>query len=1559
MVTKGQITANFGTTIAPVTSGLVSTTPNLGDMTIFNFDPNNDGTEAENEAEVLFQSLSSSGNIVGIFEPVAINSFRKVTFSVYQINPLRQSDINFMALENGDTNGFSFLGGSITFIQEFFPNDPLDVDPSFFDSVSNTLIDGGGRADAATNIDIISIGSPTTRIILEGNIILREGNDSVQFLHTTLEGGISGLTLESSATNNKKTLRFSNSRIEGRIGLGPGEDEVTYINSFSDRALETGNGDDIVTFLHEGDDLELAFFFLDLATNSLDLGAGNDTLVIESNENYGNISLNGNLTNIETINVGNGVSGFPLFFEIQSSSNIGSYRGRQTKGFYLFNSTVGSSLGIDNLTIERGKVFFFTGNANLVDSSEIINEDTQFNPSTYTESFQNLRGDDDFIFTISTSGISSTNLDVENLEIGDGVDLYLLNTNKLNITSSTSVVDFKDNSNIHINLSSVDNSSSAINIDDGDFRNNQINIIIHDAEVFKLASLSPSFVPIEFSLVSASNILLGGAGAPPILPGESAFNLSQFSVVDLDGNTLLGDFVNLRIDPFLDGLGTQIGGTVIIIFSGITKNYEIIGDRVTTTSPINFGLNPNFNIPTPDQIRVADDDPNVQGASNDIEERFARRRVYMNLGFTAHEANAALFLDNVSIDSTITSVVILDGLTVTATSDSLTEEFSLLVDDANNALVGFSNFNILGTVTAENNALVGSDSDDEINLQGATITGDIVGLGGVDVLNILSTTTINGDIRDVEVINLSGLLTIQGNISGATRVSLNNTLNVPNTSFDLDNANLVLNAGGTIVISFTATTEDFANITTTGIVSANGVTTIKLIGSIDNYTETPFNGDRLEESFVLIRGDNSSTASLSNFIIDVSELNLSTDYASEFILQVNDGNLSLVHNRYNKEVTLTDGSDTITLTSSNITDLVSRRSLDVSAFFVNVFTTTTSPLLLNGSLGGEINTFGGNDDITIDLSNFTIQGAINLGDGDDKLTLRNVIVTTISGSGNIDGGSGENTLIISSDDGDDNVEVDSITNFANITKIGDGNFSFNSFSSVDNININGGRVTVNNTVFDVSSNINISNAEVFFSSNTRFDFDNNIASIVFNQGSIVNINLSLNSPFINAEEGLIDVSGLTLKIRNVDSLEIRIPYLLARFGQFEGNLNDVQLIDSSDSLLSKVNYYLEKNDRNELQLIYDPDREISDVFNTIVNSPSNNQQIVLDRIAILSPSEEEQAFLEEIIAKTSTTINAEIENFIPNSHTTILPSLNIISGEVLAKIRQRTFNSFSTSSIGLFGPYNQLSNRKFWTDYNLITGTREGDTNGFDYSASSIKLGHEEKFQEFFIGFNLAYTKTNLKVVRDLAEHDFNSLSLGLYGYHSYKDRVYSTFSLIYTRNEINLKRTLNDDFLTGNTDGYAIDLSYAYSYQAYKGFEDRLLSSFGFSYTISGFDSFTEEGLFSTTTEGENISSLTSRLGVTYHLDVFKGSLKDYTLAFNVDWFYQFLNTDRDVVTQFNTVGDRFNVRGVDDQRNLLNIGLSWEMRHKSYIYLFSYNYNFNSIIQNHLISLKVDYYF
>ena len=381
-----------------------------------------------------------------------------------------------------------------------------------------------------------------------------------------------------------------------------------------------------------------------------------------------------------------------------------------------------------------------------------------------------------------------------------------------------------------------------------------------------------------------------------------------------------------------------------------------------------------------------------------------------------------------------------------------------------------------------------------------------------------------------------------------------------------------------------------------------------------------------------------------------------------------------------------------------------------------------------------------------------------------------------------------------------------------------------------------------------------------------------------------------------------------------------------RVSNIELDVEEVNVLEVLEGVISEPAIELEEEDNEVLEIL-------ANVFN--ISSPANREELV--------------------------------RTIIPTTHTTFAPAVENLVTSVVRGLTTRSFSKVDTGFVNLNGPEGRestsLPGRSFWYDLSHNTGSRDGETigSGYDYSGSSIRIGYERLYEEFFVGSSIGYGSTRVDNTNASGSADITNVSIGIYGnYQKEADFVSGTFVISFSEVDATRSRQVLGD-LDGDTSVLSIDLDLVYGISSESNNNNSILTYLvGARYNSTNLDDVSENGGgLGASSTFDSFTSFYFNLGAILSFDLSKNFDKSNLFSLYIDYNNNLLDTERGATSQFTSGGDQFEVSGVDEGSNSFALGMIYKYEKSNTTYEFGYNYRFTSITSSSNISLKIKHKF
>ena len=375
---------------------------------------------------------------------------------------------------------------------------------------------------------------------------------------------------------------------------------------------------------------------------------------------------------------------------------------------------------------------------------------------------------------------------------------------------------------------------------------------------------------------------------------------------------------------------------------------------------------------------------------------------------------------------------------------------------------------------------------------------------------------------------------------------------------------------------------------------------------------------------------------------------------------------------------------------------------------------------------------------------------------------------------------------------------------------------------------------------------------------------------------------------------------------------------------------------------------------------------------TVINDPTEvirenvsgvATNTILNQLQTIFEAGDDQAIIDQLVTISSSDDVAQqqtLESLVPNTPSTVSTGVEYAVTDINNSIKEQSLASGSLGLVSVSGVEDKKAktsqNSTFFYSGNFSVGNRssEGEAVGYDYNSFNIGVGYQRDFSNLSLGVGANYTTSTLDM--DNGSSDINSFSLSAYAYHE-KDSSFINGSLILTFVGIETERVALGQNLNGDGDAFAFDLSAYYgrfySYDKYK-----LSPIVGIRFTNSSVGDIEESGVGSVTTLGQDYTSLYLSVGgVISHS--YKGTWGQNEFSFLADASFNVLADDRDSLHRFNSGGDTFDIRGVDEPIVAIAFGFGWSLKRQDITYELGYKLRFNEVITSNNFTAKISHSF
>jgi len=386
-----------------------------------------------------------------------------------------------------------------------------------------------------------------------------------------------------------------------------------------------------------------------------------------------------------------------------------------------------------------------------------------------------------------------------------------------------------------------------------------------------------------------------------------------------------------------------------------------------------------------------------------------------NSGLISAETSAAILIENVDFNGTITNSGILEG-TVAVDATTATDGIDFVQAD------GALNADFLGS----------ENGIDSVTFAAGTASE----LGG-NVLNDVAVTIASGASVDVQ-----GERTVDGSV--VSDGSLNFDLNEDSVSVSGD---VALNTGSSVTVNNSQAINGTLVIGEAGLVDQ----VIFAEGDLVNNADTVFNNTGT------LNGGIDASDAINGVTINQSGSSINGNVT----LGSSADALNVSNSSVNGSVDLGEGADSLSVSSASINGNVSTGAgadqVAISSASVNgsidLGQGSDSLAVSNGSINGNLSTGSGDDQVS--LSNASINGTVDLGAGNDDISIANSSI-----NGDLLLGSGDDNVVLNSGSINGQVIGQGAGEFS--VNVGQGEvFNSNGVVNVGEFNIQSGRVELN------------------------------------------------------------------------------------------------------------------------------------------------------------------------------------------------------------------------------------------------------------------------------------------------------------------------------------------------------------------------------------------------------------------------------------------------------------------------------------------------------------------
>ena len=579
------------------------------------------------------------------------------------------------------------------------------------------------------------------------------------------------------------------------------------------------------------------------------------------------------------------------------------------------------------------------------------------------------------------------------------------------------------------------------------------------------------------------------------------------------------------------------------------------------------------------------------------------------------------------------------------------------------------------------------------------------------------------------------------------------------------------------------------------------------------------------------------------------------------------------------------------------------------------------------SLGVAIISGAGSDQVFL-MNASESNGKINLGDGDDRLTLLGTPLV----AGDVTGAVGIDTLIF---DGSGSIDCNLMA-FENAVKHGAGTYSVASLPTMERIEINQGTLQID-------------------SSYAMAD-DSSFRTYMNGDGSHGQLNVNGKAQ-LNGELNMVKGQGV---FRNGTLYDI----ILA--DEVEGIFSSETLPEDKPLLSFQTHTYSERVEVEALSKSFTTvaanslQWTIAQHLDGVIPNATGDLSLVLGEFQALSEPEFNEAFagLSPDTYNNSTRTTYDITRLYTESLHQRMHGLrsNLVSPSTVTQTRSNK-NSILLAYNGPESSIGQLLSDKQRVEKQNRTGIwaqifgqwgdqdEEDGFTGFDYSIGGITLGFDYLLTDSLIaGLSFDYADTNIDLDKDSGNGDIESLGGSIYGTY-FNKHTYFEAALSYGRQSYDNNRNIvigplvRTAYSEHDGDVFSAFGAGGYNFQS----KEWTIGPFGsLQYVYLDEDGFQEYGAgsISLRVDGRETESLVSNLGLRL-ARVFEFESGRLVPEVSLAWKYDFDIDDRNITTSFvGSPGASFTIEGQDIEDHSAKIGIGLTFVNNSNVSV-SLNYN------------------